>query len=131
MKAMKIARFFGIPSTRVQGIFPNEIPQDSGSVDRLFSICTFHEVEDIDKMLEEMDRIVTQQGIVAVVERMCAIEESQDHIRNLKAMPDLLPCWFSDHGYRAQETRFQASYWGESLSSQPLFNFYMLSAKKG
>ena len=130
MEAMRNARAFKIPSTRIQCISPYEIPLEDKSVDRLFLICALHEVDNIDKILQEIDRLTKPSGIIAIIERMCAIEEIPKHITNLKKEPALLPLWFSNHGYATQDEMFRAFYWGESLTLPPQFNFYLFLARK-
>jgi len=87
-------------------------------------------VDDIEAELREMDRVVHNNGQILIVERMCAISETPRAIKNLKLEPELLSGWFDREGYDVEKTQFKATYWGESLTEQPQFNFYLVSAYK-
>jgi len=126
----KNARRLGMPSLNLQFMIAGNLPLEDKSIDRLFSICTLHETKDIEKELSEMDRVINQNGKIVIVERMCVIEESAEAIQRLKDENQFLPEWFSRNRYRANEKRFQATYLGELLEGEPLFNFYLISAKR-
>ena len=46
----------------------NEIPLDDGSVDFLMTVNTLHEFGDRAKMIQEMKRVLTQRGVLLIVD---------------------------------------------------------------
>jgi ubiquinone/menaquinone biosynthesis C-methylase UbiE len=125
------AELFSIPKERILERDPSgSIPIGDSKIDRLFSVCTLHETEDIEAELSEMDRLIKDDGQILIVERLCAISESESAKRNLKREPKLLPEWFGDHGYMGGVGRFKATYYGESLAAEPQFNYFFVIAEK-
>ncbi len=126
--AKRHAEFFGLPSDR---ILLGRVRDLSGvKFDKVFSVCALHEARDVETELEDMDRVLGTNGRLTIVERMCAINKSEQERRNLKGEPGLLREWFGPRGYRFDEMWFRATYWGESLTGKPDFGFYMFSCEK-
>ncbi|MBS3075698.1 methyltransferase domain-containing protein [Candidatus Pacearchaeota archaeon] len=130
LTAYKNAQRFGMPLLNLEHMLTGNIPLQDKSIDRLFSVCMLHEAEDTERELSEMHRVVVQNGKIVVVERMCVIEESARAIQRLKDENQFLPEWFSRNGYEINERRFRATYWGESLDNDLMFNFYLVSGKR-
>ncbi len=128
--AYKNAQKLGMPLLNLQDMLTGNIPLKDKSMDRLFSICMLHEAGDLERELSEMDRVVIQNGRIVIVERMCAIEELPEAIQRLKDENQFLPEWFSRNKYEISEKRFKATYWGELLEGEPLFNFFLISARQ-
>lgn len=128
--AYENAQRFGMPLLNLRHILAGNIPLKDKSIDRLFSICMLHEAGDLERELSEMDRVVVQNGRIVIVERMCVIEESPEAIQRLKDENQFLPEWFFRNKYEITEKRFRATYWGELLEGELLFNFYLVSARQ-
>lgn len=124
------AQVHGLPSSRIVCRNDAHIPFGDNSMDCLFSVCTLHEVRDIQGELAEMDRVAKEHGKIIIVERMCAIGESPLAQANLKQEPNLVNQFFVRRGYIVRERAFKATYWGESLTEYPQFNFWMISAER-
>ena len=80
--------------------------------------------------LEEMDRVLKDDGRIVIVERLCTLSESPEAQDNLRREQTSLPKWFENKGYTIKEEGFLATYWGESLTDHPQFNYYLISAQK-
>ena len=106
------------------------IPLGYASVGRIFSVATLHEAENIPGELREMHRVLKPKGRIVLVERLCALSESPRAMANLVDEQTFLPKWFTEQGYSVEERRFKATYYGESLSGSPLFNFYSVIAQR-
>jgi ubiquinone/menaquinone biosynthesis C-methylase UbiE len=128
--ASRNTRREGVFSLDLQFMAAGNIPLLDKSMDRLFSVCMLHEAEDMERELAEMNRVVVQNGKIVIVERMCAIEESARAIQRLKDETRFLPEWFSGKGYEVNEKRFKATYWGENLDGDLMFNFYLIAGRK-
>ena len=128
--ARRAAEFHKIDPKNIRRTTDGAIPVQTQSIDGLFAVATLHEVEDLEAELIEIDRVMKPSGRVVIVERMCAINEPQEHITRLKETPAFLPGWFARRDYATQENRFMASYFGEYPNASPLFRFYLLAAQK-
>ena len=128
--AKRNAEFQKINPQNIRKTTNGMIPVGSQSIDGLFAVASLHEIEDLEAELKEIDRVMKPNGRVVIVERMCAINESPEHISRLKELPFLLPAWFARRSYAAQDERFMASYFGEYPNANPLFRFYLLVAQK-
>jgi len=127
--AMRCAQRFGLDPERVV-LRNGQIPLEDGVVNKIFSICTLHETQDMESELSEMDRVLGDGGSIAIVERMCAISEGEQQIKNLKDGPKIFRDWFGERDYVFRRVLFRATYWGESLLKKPDFQFNLFSCQK-
>lgn len=121
----------GINSKLIRRLDSKKLPFQSNNFGNIFTVCTLHEYGSIERELAEIDIVLKPNGNFVAIERLCAAGESAQAIRNLKREPDLFESFFSKRGYTTSLDRFKASYFGESLSSGPRYNFFVFSAKKG
>lgn len=131
--AIPAAMHFGISLERLIKNQKGEIPTQNETIDKLFYVCSLHEADDLERELTEMKRAIKRDGRTVLVERMCAIEESPEHIRNLKDFPNIVPTWFSRNGFNVGEEDFKATYFGEYLTAPkgyPTFTFHLISAAR-
>ncbi len=130
MLAQENADLHEIDDRRILQTSPRNLPFKDGEFERVFSLCTLHEVEDITQTLTEIDRVLSKNGRVAIAERITAYGESPEAQARLREEPLLLPKWFGERSYQTETKSFKASYWGESLEGKPSFDFYLFIAQK-
>jgi ubiquinone/menaquinone biosynthesis C-methylase UbiE len=145
-RAKKNARFYGMSMSSIilmdKMMDKKRLPQDDDSMDAAFSVCTLHEHARYVEALEEMNRVLKPGGRLAVVERLCAIDEEPEAVERIKhEYENLLPI-MERMGYVATPQLFQATYDGEFLAGDEIqteggcvavedpFDFLMVSGTK-
>ena len=141
-RAKKNARFYGMSMSSIILLDRKRLPQEDGSMDATFSVCTLHENPRYIEMLVEMNRVLKSGGRLAVVERLCAIDETPEEIETIKHEYDNLLPIMQDMGYDAKPLLFRATYYGEFLAGDEIqteggcltvedpFDFFMVSGVK-
>lgn len=128
--ARRMAEECAISPLQIVQNAPGDVPFDEHTFERVMAVCTLHEVEDIPRMLSEIDRVLKPSGRVGIIERMTAHGESAEAQERLRQMPAVLRTWFGSHNYTFRENACHASYYGECLRAAPLFPFYVFNAVK-
>ena len=90
-----MAGYFGVKKDNIRKRRSDKLPFLDSSIDGIFSVCTLHEIEDIESELTEMDRLTKPGGNIIIVERMCALSETPEEIERLRSIPRNLDHWFN------------------------------------
>jgi SAM-dependent methyltransferase len=130
--AKKSAIVHGLSPSSVEYVNPKplRLPVEDCSADAALSVCTLHFYPDFTVPLLELNRALKPRGRIAIVERLCSLGKNPEEVGRIKNEYDSLARTMEGLGYSVSPKLFRASFYGEFMEGDDLFDFFMVSGTK-